>query len=134
MYQLSAEKWSLQLPDDWINEEDGECISMYSETGVGALQISSVSKPKGNATDKDLREFMQEYMDAGIHMMPYLLGSLKGYYFHRSFDAMYQRQWLLRNGNLVILITYTCNKKYRRKENIIVEKILRTFKIKEDIR
>lgn len=41
MSAFNSEWWSLQFSDDWSAEQDETCTSMFSKSGVGALQSSA---------------------------------------------------------------------------------------------
>ena len=115
------------LPDDWGGEQDDTCTSMFSESGVGALQVSAARNSNGPATDDDLRDFAKEHLDAGAPIKPLTCGAFTGFYLHYSTDDMYQRQWWLRCGDTVVLATYTSDLEEKGKEDAVVDGILNTL-------
>jgi hypothetical protein len=92
MFQFNSEWWSVQLPDDWSTEQDDTCTSMFSESRVGALQLSGARNSNGPATDDDLRDFAKEHLDTGAPVKAVKCGAFTGFYLHYSVDDMYQRQ------------------------------------------
>ena len=130
MNQFNSEWWSVQLPDDWGVEQDDTCTSMFSESGVGALQVSAARNSNGPATDDDLRDFAKVHLDAGAPIKPILCGAFTGFYFHYSIDNSYQRQWWLRCDDTVVLATYTSNLEDKGKEDAVVDGIISTLQKK----
>ena len=127
MSQFNSEWWSVELPDDWSAEQDDICVSMFSESGIGALQLSAARNSNGPATDDDLRDFAKEHLDAGAPIKPLTCGAFTGFYFQHSIGGTYQRQWWLRCDDTVVLGTYTSDLEDRGKENAVVDSILDTL-------
>jgi len=127
MKQCNSHWWSVQLPDDWGTERDDTCTSMFSGTGVGALQVSAARNSNGAATDDDLRDFAKEHLAAGATITPASCGAFTGLYLHYATDDMYQRQWWLRCDDTVVLATYTADLDDKGKEDSIVDTILGTL-------
>ena len=132
MNQFNSEWWSICLPDDWTIEQDNTCITMFSESGFGALQISASCNNNGSATDDDLREFAQEHIDAGASLEPIICGEFTGFYLHYSIEEVYQREWWLRCGNTVVLATYTSDIEDKGNEDKNMNNILNTLKKIDD--
>lgn len=128
MNEFNSEWWSVQIPDDWIVEQDDTCTSVFSESGVGALQLSAARNSNGPATDDDLRDFAKEHLDASAPIKPLACGAFTGFYLHYSTDDLYQRQWWLRSGDTVVLATYTSDLEDAGKEYALVDSILKTLK------
>jgi hypothetical protein len=48
------------MPPGWGAEDDGTCVTLTHEDGVGPLQISAYQRNDGAVTDEDLREFAED--------------------------------------------------------------------------
>jgi hypothetical protein len=127
MNEFNSEWWSVRLPDDWQTEQDDTCASIFSESGVGALQVSAARNSNGPATDDDLRDFAKEHLDSGAPIKPVTCGAFTGFYLHFSMDDIYQRQWWLRSDDTVVLATYTSDLKDKGKEDTVVDGVLNTL-------
>lgn len=130
MNRYDSEWWSVDLPDDWRTERDDTCTSMFSKSGVGALQISAVRNNDGPATDDDLKDFAKAHLDAGAPVKPVNYGAFMGFYLHYSLDNFYQRQWWLRCADTVVLATYTSDLEDKGIEDGVVDNILKTLQRK----
>lgn len=127
MHQFRSKYWSVELPDDWTAEQEDTFTSIYSESGLGALQLSAARNSNGPATDADLRDFANEHLDAGAPIKPVTCGAFTGFYLHYSMDDMYRRQWWLRSDDTVVLATYTSVLEDKGKEDPAVNGILETL-------
>ena len=128
--EYTTEWWSVQLPADWSSEEHSECVALFADSGIGALQISAARNNNGPATDDDLRDFAKEHLDAGALIKPVKCGTFTGFYFHYSIDDTYHRQWWLRCDDTVVLTTYTCDLNQKGQEDTVVDDILSTLRKK----
>jgi hypothetical protein len=127
MNRFNSRWWSVELPDDWSTEQDNTCTSMFSKTGVGALQLSAARNSNAPTTDDDLRDFAKEHLDAGAPIKPVACGAFTGFYLHYSMEDVYQRQWWLRCDDTVVLATYTSNLEHKGKEDAVVDGIMNTL-------
>ena len=127
MHHFRSEYWSVELPDGWSVEEGDTCTSIFSESAVGALQLSAARNSNGPATDADLRNFAKEHLDAGALIKPVTCGAFTGFYLHYSMDDMYRREWWLRSDDTVLLATYTSNLEDKGTEDPVVNRILETL-------
>lgn len=121
--------WSVKLPDGWRAESDEDCTTMTANPEIGALQISAARNGNGSATDEDLLEFAEDHIKAGAKLREVTLGMLSGFYIHYSDDEFYCREWWLRSGNSVVLVTYTTELEYRGQEDSAIDQILTTLEV-----
>ena len=120
--------WSVQLPTNWLVEEGEECVSLYSPTGVGALQISAYRKDDGVVTDKLLLGFvnkeqnLQNAVPESVHC-----GELTGFTISHVEDGTFWQKWWIGKGRLLLFVTYNCKVENREVELATVSTIFGTF-------
>jgi hypothetical protein len=123
--------WTLAYPDNWAAEEDKACITILSESGFGAIQISSARNASRSATDEDLKDFARDQMEVGGETKPIRCGDFSGFYLQYAPDnKWWQRQWWLRCDNIVMFMSYTCSLQDKGKEDSMVDSIVNTLKMK----
>ncbi|HEX8833033.1 MAG TPA: hypothetical protein VF719_02470, partial [Abditibacteriaceae bacterium] len=102
-YTFQSAWWEIDLPTDWLEEQDESCSTFFAEDGVGALQVSAYRKDE-DVTDLDLEEFAEEHIPAAANkLLPVHIGSLTGFYFQADTKDEYcLREWWLRSGETMI--------------------------------
>jgi len=128
MKTYESEWWTINFPNDWEAEEGEESIAIYSEQGVGAVQVSAARTGNGPVTDADLRDFAKEHLEAGARTKDVNCGDFVGFYFHFGTEDMYQRQWWLRHDDTMVLVTYTAAPEDKGKEETVVDGIVASLK------
>lgn len=118
----------MQIPTGWHAEKDEVCTTFTSEPEIGALQVSSARNDIGPATDDDLLDFAREHIEAGAKLQATACGAFTGYYHRYSDDDFYNREWWLRCGETVVLVTYTCELELKGREDSVVDSILTSLK------
>ena len=121
--------WSVKFPDGWCAKPDDDCTTITANPEVGALQISAARNDNGPAIDEDLLEFAEDHVKAGAKLRDVTLGMLSGFYIHYSDDEFYCREWWLRSGNTVLLVTYTTELEHRGQEDSAIDQILTTLEV-----
>lgn len=121
--------WSVQIPEGWNVERDDVCTTITANPEVGTLQIRAARNEEGLAADEDLLEFAEEHVKTEAKPNEVSLGTLSGYYLHYSDDEFYNREWWLRNGHTVVLVTYTTELEQRGQEDSVVDQILATLEV-----
>jgi len=103
-------------------------VTIFSDSGVGAIQVSASRNNDGPVTDADLRDFAKEHLDAGAKTKDVRCGDFSGFYIHFGTDDMYQRQWWLRRGDTMVLVTYTSAPENKGTEESVVDTIVASLK------
>jgi hypothetical protein len=129
MKKFESNWWSVEIPEAWNAERDDVCATITANPEVGALQISAARNDEGLATDEDLLEFAEEHVKAGAKLREVTLGKLSGFFIHYSDEEFYSREWWLRSGNTVLLVTYTTELEQRGQEDSVVDQILTTLEV-----
>jgi hypothetical protein len=122
--------WVAELPEDWLAETMDECASFSQKQGVGCLQISAYQNLDRSVAHEDLQEFSWEEMQEQPALHPVRCGSFTGFAIVQAADQEWWRKWWLRNGNLLLFVTYNCREESRGKEDAVVDSILETLKPK----
>jgi hypothetical protein len=121
--------WSVELPDNWSGSRDDTCATFLADPPVGALQISAASKGTDFVTDDDLKDFAQEYIDAGTKLGRATYGSFSGFYLRYSEGAIYWKHWWLRSRNIIVYATYNTALETKGVEDEAIERILSTLRL-----
>jgi hypothetical protein len=124
MRVLEAGDWSLLLPDEWFAEEDEDGIFIGDRDGVGVLQFSELRRVAG-AGGATLQE---ELLDPQVRWSAITCGSFVGMYGNFEEEGMALREWVLRCHELVLLITYSCERAHRGLDDAAVDELLATLR------
>ena len=119
--------WSLDIPDDWSEENDEDVVSLYAKAEVGALQISA-SLQDQPIEMSDLQHLAAEHIDAGAKTEDITLGEFEGFTLSYTSANEYWREWYLMSDELMLFVTYVCDLGDEDKEEDIIEAILETLR------
>jgi hypothetical protein len=115
---------SFYYPNNWIVEVDEKLVSVYDQiNGVGALQLTIYEIHNNDEIDllKEFTEFINErHIDFDVNNKGECL------YSEISDEDIWWRYWLLKNGNVLIFATYNCDIPDKGKEDMIVDKIVKS--------
>lgn len=124
MRVLEAGDWSLLLPDEWFAEEDEDGIFIGDRDGVGVLQFSELRRePEAGAPT-----LQEELLDPGVRWSAITCGSFTGMRGSFEEEGMALREWVLRCDDLVLLITYSCDREHRGLDDAAVDELLGTLR------
>ncbi len=127
---LAARSWSIDVPKSWEHEAEDTLDTFFDPDGVGALQISSLTKSGGDVTDAELIESIEDMNLADRPRAAAAFGPFAGYALEKLHDdGQAGRYWFLRAGTLLLFVTYFCEEKDAGKEARIVEKALNTLRL-----
>ncbi len=118
--------WQVNLPDDWVAEQEPESALLYHPDGPGTLQISAIPQ-NDTVTAADLRAIAAEHLDAGAQTDTVELGTFSGLSLSYGIDDEFWREWYLHCGRTLLFATYNCDLEHEGKEDEIVELILNTL-------
>jgi hypothetical protein len=127
---LAARSWSIDVPAGWEHETEDTLDTFFDPDGVGALQISSLTKGGGDVTDAELIESIEDMKLAECPRVAAAFGPFTGYALEKLHDdGQAGRYWFLRAGPLLLFVTYFCDRQDAGKEARIVEKSLNTLRL-----
>lgn len=126
----SARSWSIDVPKGWEHEAEDTLDTFFDPDGVGALQISSLTKSGGDVTDAELVESIEDMKLSDRPRTPAAFGAFTGHALEKLHDnGQAGRYWFLRTGPLLLFVTYFCEKQDAGKEARIVEKALGSLRV-----
>lgn len=130
MRSVSGSSWELVVLPTWSSESNQECECIFRPDGVGVLQISSARK-NCDVTDEDLKGFATAENGVSSGPSPVQLGDFVGLELSKSLENAYWRMWFLRNRDLTLFATYTCDPPDKGIEDPEVEQMLATLRVKD---
>lgn len=126
----SGRVWSIDVPAGWEHEAEETLDTFFDPDGVGALQISSLTKSDGDVTDAELLESIEDMKLADQPRAATTLGPFAGYALEKVHeDGLAGRYWFLRAGPLLLFVTYFCEKQVADTEARIVAKALGSLRV-----
>jgi len=120
----------VSLPEGWVGEHEEECSTIYHPDGVGALQISGYTKDS-RVTTEDLEGFAEERVSHGAKPEKEESGDFAGFRIDYDAESETWREWYLGAGNLMLYVTYNCEKSDKGIEDNSIQTILRSLTINE---
>lgn len=121
--------WSIQPPAGWEHEAEDTLDTFADPDGVGALQISSMTKSSGDVTDADLIESIEDMKLADGAREAAAHGPFVGYTLRQEEDAQAGQYWFLRAGAVLLFVTYFCAKEDAGREAAAVKKALDSLRL-----
>lgn len=118
----------LTIPNYWEYERSEECTSIYAPKGYGALQISKYEK-NVSVTNKDLIDFGQTILNLKTSLPEISVGDFVGISFSFNKNKTHWIYWLLRKNNIMLAITYNCEKGDEGKEEKEIKRIIDSIEI-----
>ncbi len=126
MSVLESQWWMLELPQEWQASQDDEMIVIADQDGVGEIAITTLEKEDGDVTEAELLAFT-EGLGKGEAVT---VSGLAGYYFAYQEDGDALREWYLRADNLLLFITYACDRDNAGMDDGAVDDILGTLALR----
>jgi len=125
MHTVETEWWSLDLPEEWEAEQEEETIVIGDDDGVGVLEITALERDE--ADDGDLEVLAQQLFPA-LAAKPTTIGDFSGLYFEYRDEGDAVREWVVRKGAQIVLVTYSCDDENAGLDDEIVDEILQTLR------
>jgi len=130
MRSVETDWWLIDLPDEWEAEQDEETIVIGDEDGVGALEITTLERSDEDVEPADVHELAQALVPSDIAGVPVRINEFSGLYFEYEDEGDAVREWLLRDGALLLLVSYSCDLDNRGFDDDVVDEILETLQAK----
>jgi hypothetical protein len=103
-------------------------VAIYHPDGVGALQISSYRKQRGEVSELDLREMAGGLSSDGDGFCPASAGEFVGMCCEFVSDGQHWRRWFVARGPVALHITYNCQVGEWDREREAVNRVLASLK------
>ena len=130
MRTVETDWWLLDLPDEWEAEQDDETVVIGDEDGVGALEITTLERADTSADLDDIQALARQLIAADTTGKPVRLAGMAGLYFQYQEEGDAVREWLLSDGRVLLLITYSCDIDNAGLDDVTVDDILDTLERK----
>jgi len=127
MRTVETDWWLLDLPDEWEAEQDEETIVLGDEDGVGALEITTLTHATTDADFSDINALAKEIVPVDGPGKAVRLADMSGLYFQYHEDGDAVREWLVSDGAILLLITYSCDVENGGLDDGLVDEILDTL-------
>src|SRR5258705_9121520 len=108
MEEFKSTWWSISLLPAWRAEQEESSTSIWSEHGVGALQVSAYKNDR-SVLGKDLAQLSEGEYPSGVPVSDFKSSGFKGLQVSFSQNGKYWRKWWLHDGPLLLFVTYNCN-------------------------
>ncbi|MFZ5620277.1 MAG: hypothetical protein ACOY5W_04570 [Pseudomonadota bacterium] len=127
---LRTPLWTINLPDEWEEEEDEdeEGISLFHPDGSGTLRISAIERDE-EVDDEFLDYMAAEHLEAGAEPEEVEYGDFDGLELSYGDDDHYWREWYLRAGTVMLYVTYHCPLADEGLEDDTVDAVLETLSL-----
>lgn len=132
MRTVETDWWLLDLPDEWEAEQDEETIVIGDEDGIGALEITTLTRETSDADFSDINALAKQIVPVTSAGKPVELGGMSGLYFQYQEEGDAVREWLLSDGEILLLVTYSCDAENAGLDDGTVDDILETLGRKAD--
>lgn len=116
------------MPDAWKANEEEDRVTFTSESGVGALLISSYRNNGKEVTNDDLLHFAEDELVAGVDLQNISCGEFNGLGISYLVDGNYWRKWWLWQGSALLYVTYNCSAEDHSVEEEAVNQIMNSLK------
>ena len=130
MHVVESQWWFLELPPEWQASQEQETIVISDQDDVGEIVITTLQKEQGDVSDRELADYAAELVEQYGPGQLCQLEALEGYYFEYQEQGEAVREWYLRSGPLLLLITYCCDDDNAGMDDSAVDEILDTLQIK----
>jgi hypothetical protein len=127
MRTVETDWWLLDIPDEWEAEQDDETIVIGDEDGVGALEITTLTHESSDADFSDLDALAKQIVPVTTAGATVKLAGMPGRYFQYEEEGDAVREWLLSDGEILLLITYSCDAENSGLDDGTVDDILDTL-------
>jgi hypothetical protein len=127
MRTVETDWWLLDLPDEWEAEQDDETIVIGDEDGVGALEITTLTRDQADADFSDISALAKQIVPVETGGKPVALAGMSGLYYQYQEEGDAVREWLITDGEILLLITYSCDIENAGLDDATVDDILDTL-------
>ena len=119
--------WTIEIPPEWLAEEEDDVVAIIDPDDLGALEITALQKEQGNVDLAELAGFSSELINEGNEPAKLSMNNFQGLYFQYNKEELHWREWLLCSGSTLIFATYTTELEHEGLDDVIVDQILDTL-------
>lgn len=119
--------WTVELPDKYTAEPNGDCVDIVGPREIGILQLSSYRKDETVSND-DLLEFALDEVGRD-DLIEVVFNEFRGFSYEYASNEAYWRRWWLSFGRTMIYATYQCVSESWEAEREYVDSIITSLQV-----
>jgi hypothetical protein len=123
-----TQHWRAELPPGWCAQHGRGNVVIYHPDGVGALQLSSFRKPRGEVAEADLRAMAEGVPMDSNGLRSAQAGQFSGLRCESLDERTYWVRWFVARGSVALHITYNCAALEFGRERELVERVVARLK------
>lgn len=120
--------WQVDLPDDWVSEQEDDSVVLYQPDHGGSIVLSAVREEQ-EISDEYLEDLVEEHIEAGAELEEVELGNFAGLSCCYEGEGEYWCEWYLRSDQLLLFVTYNCSLEEEGTQDDVVESILESLQV-----
>lgn len=125
MKTVMTDYWAIQMPEEWLCEQDEETIVISDEDEVSSIEVSNIPVEDAAQGDALLSEFVPE------GAVQTTLAELPALYHELEEDGMFWREWVCVAEKLILIISHGMDLDNKGMDDSIVDEILSTLALAE---
>lgn len=123
MKLIETQWWAIPLPDEWRAQTEEGTVIISDLDGIGILELSVIELDGPEPGIAELEELSAEIVPADAHGVPAHCGDWEGLRFDYT-AGDYCRDWVLKHGQQVLLVSYTCAIEHSAMDDAAVDEML----------
>lgn len=121
---VETDWWTLDLPEEWEVEQDGDTIVVTDADGVSCIELTTVMHEGGDVSADDLAGFAAELCARGVRGQAASVSEWNGTLYVHDEDDLHWREWFLARGPQALLVSYHCLREHAGMDDAAVDDIL----------
>jgi len=124
---LETEWWNMALAPEWWAELEDDTVVVGDEDGVGCLEFSTLLKEGGAFGADEVQAIAREESPGVSGWKAVTCGDFSGMSASFMEDAVAVREWYLAAGEVLLFISYSCDRENRGMDDAAVDALLDTL-------
>ncbi|HUH36486.1 MAG TPA: hypothetical protein VL027_00925 [Spongiibacteraceae bacterium] len=124
---LETDWWVVDIPPEWIVEQEDDSVLIGDADGVGVIEISTLLAESADTGGPDTEALFSQL--SPVPGRATQLAGLPGLYATFEDDDQHVRQWCVGNSKLVLVVSYCCDPDDAGMDDSAVDAILDTLSI-----
>jgi len=120
--------WQVDLPDDWVSEQEDDSVVLYQPDHGGSVVLSAVREEQ-EISDEYLADLVEDHIEAGAELEEVELGNFSGLSCCYEGEGEYWCEWYLRSDQTLLFVTYNCSLEEEGTQDDVVESILESLQV-----
>ena len=128
MIEYQGPFWLINLPDNWQGHHSLDVDNLFSQDGVGAVEINSMMN-EIPVKDSDLRIYASEHLDKGHISESVSLGDFSGLALEFESEDTFHMKSFVKAGSIILFISYSCKVNEKHLEVDQIKAFLKTLSV-----